>query len=454
MLEKIMQDLFLTCFNLKDLNEGSLKILNEQEMKKQMKPVLKSYALLSKQPMAEQLYLEHVVKPYMNFYLNESYLQTNIRRLTGVYEKVLEFVDQNSEFLKIANEIKSNYYYKDASGIDSSDDTFLDQQQQQQIHKSNEFDFILNSIWSCVVACLDLNLNGIFSPADPDLFHQNFTISFDFLAKLEAKCAQYDKELKRKLLTSQTYKFFVKKWPVQVYYQIRFQEIVSKFEEDLLNYTRLVSNDDDRDEQVDRTGHNMFYLNVTDTLVKQMEICWQESKCFLKCLLSQFWKLNLQLISRYCLFFIKLFQDKLALSSASTAEYDDGTQWDVSQFSKSESSYQTIGSKSSLDDISLCVILINDVDKLFTNKLPNFYDGVIAPVMRSCNAVKEITLLKEAFNSSLQNLNKLQSFLIDFIVNYETEKCLNSLNNANDIPRLYRRTNREVTAFFLYFNTK
>lgn len=64
--------------------------------------------------------------------------------------------------------------------------------------------------------------------------------------------------------------------------------------------------------------------------------------------------------------------------------------------------------------------------------------------MRSSNAVKEIPILKEAFNSSLTSLSQLQAFLIDFIVQKLTQKCLVHLKSTNDILRLYWRTNREV----------
>jgi hypothetical protein len=180
---------------------------------------------------------------------------------------------------------------------------------------------MINCVWSHIVGSLDLNLNIIFSPADPDIFHQNFTISFEFLARFETKCSAFDKEFKRKLLNSQSYKYFVKKWPIQVYYQIRFQEIVTKFEEDLIDHAKLAVNDVDdtgngSEEDLADRNPNAFKLAASQALVTQMEYCWLESSCFLKCLLAQFWKLNLQLISRYCFFFIDVFQNKTHAMSA------------------------------------------------------------------------------------------------------------------------------------------
>ena len=166
-------------------------------------------------------------------FLNEQYLEANVRRLNGVYDKILEFLDENAEFLKLVNEINMALSTK-------SDNN------EEKHHKSkdNNFDFLINSIWTCVVTCLDLDLNVIFSPADPDLFHKNFTQTFEFLLAFESKCSTYDSNFKHNLLNSQSYKYFIKKWPIQVYFQIRFQEIVVKLEEDLVNYIDLNKQND------------------------------------------------------------------------------------------------------------------------------------------------------------------------------------------------------------------
>lgn len=69
MLLKKMQELFLTCLNLKEdfsiITENRID-LNDQEASQQLKHVLKSYALLSKQRQAEQLIVDALVKPFMS----------------------------------------------------------------------------------------------------------------------------------------------------------------------------------------------------------------------------------------------------------------------------------------------------------------------------------------------------------------------------------------------------
>lgn len=234
---------------------------------------------------------------------------------------------------------------------------------QQELSTSNQFDFIINSIWTNIVAGLDFNLNVIFSPSDPDLFHRRYLESFEFLNKFELKCSQFEKDIKSRIKKSNSYKYFIKKWPTQVYFQIRFQEIVLKFEEDLINYHELI--DSETDDDLDQ---NNFNLKISDTLIKQMEYCWIESKCFLKSLLSNFWKLNLQLVSRYSYYFIQIFQNKISSLEVDYSEANSKEQ--IEQ----EPTFQIANDESeqgnnTITDIKLAVFLLYDAHKLQTSKV-------------------------------------------------------------------------------------
>ena len=103
------------------------------------------------------------------------------------------------------------------------------------------------------------------------------------------------------------------------------------------------------------------------------------------------------------------------------------------------------------DEINLGVLLLLDANKLACIKLPNLFDGIISPVVRSANAMKDISMLKEALGVSLGNLGELQAVVSDFIVKKLIEDVSEFLKNVNDIARLYRRTNREVCSNFLGF---
>lgn len=95
-----MRDMFIDC-----ITKGN-KVFSS-ENKQQLKHVLKSYSLLAKEKHAEQLYGQYVVEPYMEQFISEEYLQSNIHKLDGVYNKILEFIDSQEEFFFIVNQIQN-----------------------------------------------------------------------------------------------------------------------------------------------------------------------------------------------------------------------------------------------------------------------------------------------------------------------------------------------------------
>jgi hypothetical protein len=288
----------------------------------------------------------------------------------------------------------------------------------------------------------------------------------EFLGTFELKGAQFDRDIKRKLLGSHAYKYFIKKWPIQVYFQIRFQEIVGKFEEDLVYYNETLSNATNAKDELDVSE---FYLKISTSLFKQATYCWNESKCFLKCLLGQFWKLNLQLIARYVSFFSQIYEVKVkgvesptpSLTTNETSQRaKTPTEFGNESHTTNLASHSTTNliqsnSKQSVNEIDFAFMLLCDTNEMCSAKLQNFFDAVIAPLIRSTSLFKDIQPLKEAFNASIEQLNELQALVNDFLVKTMVEKCLSHLKNANDIPRLYRRTNREVCEnekkLFLYW---
>jgi len=99
-----------------------------------------------------------------------------------------------------------------------------------------------------------------------------------------------------------------------------------------------------------------------------------------------------------------------------------------------------------MDNVDMAVWLLLDLNKLYLVKLPNLFDAVISPVVRSTGGAKADTVgrLKEAFGVSLASLCQLEAVVGEFIVEKKVGECGEFLKNVNDIARLYRRTNRET----------
>lgn len=242
-----------------------------------------------------------------------------------------------------------------------------------------------------MVEAIDLNLNQIFSPVDPNQFHKRYSSTIKFLKEFEVKCQQQLNLSIQRLRLSKSYKYFLRKWPINIYYQIRFQEISFKFEQNL-NFDLLINEINlfnlSADDVSNETGY-LFHLKITNILYESLNYSWN-NECFLNCLMSSFWKLNLQLISRYENYFKAIVVDKFVVISNEPSTVEQSPQVSQQQQFPVQSQQQW-----SDGDIKFLVLLMSDVNKL-CDRLPNFFDGNVAPLMRACG-VKEIAFLKGKF---------------------------------------------------------
>jgi hypothetical protein len=237
-------------------------------------------------------------------------------------------------------------------------------------HQKSEFNFLLNSIFTHVVETIDLNLSQIFSPSDPNQFLLRYKITINFLNKFEQLCTQDLQMPSFEIIKqSKSYKYFLKKFPINIYFKIRFQEIVTKFEHVFLTVNTGEQHNKSEDEL------HGFHLKQSQTLYELLCYCWSND-CYLSCLLSYFWKLNLQLISRYESFYRQTLNDLFPQSTAANAETQQ----------------QPVDILNLNVDLKLFSFLIADIKKL-CEKLPNFFDAYVAAQMRLCG-VKEIGSLK------------------------------------------------------------
>lgn len=96
----------------------------------------------------------------------------------------------------------------------------------------------------------------------------------------------------------------------------------------------------------------------------------------------------------------------------------------------------------SKNDFKFLLYLLVDLKKLCV-KLNNYFDADVAPTMRSCG-VKDISFLKEAIMESVRKINELEVIVGDRIGSILLKQVMAHLKSAQEIPRLYRRTNREA----------
>lgn len=352
---------------------------------------LRTYALIDKTGHAEDLFRYNFVRPKLIEIITEERFSSE--GLDAICESVLKFVRSGCEMLlKLTSEKASSSSKEDGQNIVKG------------------FDFLVNSVWPEVDDSFETKLSFIFSPGNPDAFFERYQIMMAFLEKFEASCTSL--ESFKRLRGHSGYQAFMAKWSLPVYFQIRLQEIGGSIES-------AVGSPFEEAEEL--SGD--FSTNLVRTTWKALNKCWDD-KVFVQPLTSRFWKLFLQIISRMTVF--------LADLSIELQTFNNGSSTDSSGKNLEEAV------KHNINDLGR---LYGDLGKLTLQVNKLFEDKIKALLQKVCE--DHIKQHEDAFKESLDGLSKYSDGLSEYFVKYLSEEGMQQLENAKNVPRLYRRTNRE-----------
>lgn len=249
----------------------------------------------------------------------------------------------------------------------------------------SHFDFIVNSIFPELTHCLETSSQMIFYAGDPDVFHQRYSAWLKFIDELENLTT-------KSLKTSTTYQEFSARWDLVVYYQIRFQDISTSIETVLLNQSF----------EFNQQADSIFKTLIISTVFQSIERCWQQD-IYLETLIHRFWKLTLQ-----CLIRIRIWIESLNLKTI---------------------------------DIQFLVNLYVDLERL-ANEIRRFFQNTILkqriitePIGQDLSKILEQTLI-DVNEFSRKNIKQA-------IISQLIDRCNETLHSIQDIPRMYRKTNRD-----------
>ncbi|XP_063696542.1 conserved oligomeric Golgi complex subunit 2 [Culicoides brevitarsis] len=350
---------------LDKLKECFLQVL-EKDDKKSIEQCLKIYLMLNEVKTAEETFRKCVVVPKMSQIICESSLQNNPQGLVGIYSKITDFVERKMK--NLLEIVAKNPNFKD-------------------------FDFLINAFWTEIEQRIELNMNSIFAPGNPDQFHQKFTSTLTFLDQIESFSAN-----KSKFKEHPQYKSFMVKWNLMVYFQIRFQEIGATMESVCSKSLN----------QLFVTGKD-FKLQPFVTMMTSIQTSWSDG-VYLPHLFNRFFKLTLQLISRLASWIDQLLE-------AEKFECDDQTQ------------------------TGFLMLVYIDVLTLL-KEFPKILELTVKKAPSNFQSQKQ--LLESCFNESHRNLSDRLKKIEEKVSQDLIANSSPYIKQVNDIPRLYRKTNREV----------
>ncbi|XP_040098728.1 conserved oligomeric Golgi complex subunit 2 isoform X2 [Oryx dammah] len=369
---------------------------------------LRTYATIDKTRDAEALVGQVLVKPYVDEVILEQTVDSHLSDLQLMYDKLLEFVPHHCRLLREVT-----------GGAISSE-------------KGNTvpgYDFLVNSVWPEIVRGLEEKLPSLFNPGDPDAFHQKYTISMDFVRTFERQCGS-QASVKR-LRAHPAYHSFNNKWNLPVYFQIRFREIAGSLEAALTDVLE------------DAPAGSSYRLLASHRTWSSLQRCWSD-KMFLPLLAHRLWRLTLQILARYSIFVKELLLRPISNESAKDIKKPLVTGSKELSITQGSCEDQASGLSEAKPIVSISstqlVYVVTDLDRL-QEQLPELLE-TIKPKLEVMG-FKNFSSISALEDSQL-SLSACVPALSEKITQDLSESCFSHLKSALEVPRLYRRTNKEV----------
>ncbi|XP_074844761.1 conserved oligomeric Golgi complex subunit 2 isoform X2 [Carettochelys insculpta] len=371
---------------------------------------LRTYATIDKTRDAEALIGQALVKPYVDEVIVEQYVQSHPNGLQAMYNKLLEFVPHHCRLLREVT-----------GGAMSSD----------KVNTVPGYDFLVYSVWPEIVRGLEEKLPSLFNPGNPDAFHEKYTISMDFVQRFERQCGS-QASVKR-LRQHPAYHSFNNKWNLPVYFQIRFREIAGVLEAAL------------SDSLEEAPAGSSFCLLATHLVWVSLLKCWSD-QMFLPLLAHRLWKFTLQILARYSVFINELVLRPISNENTKDNKKSMATSSKEPSVNPSPCEDQGDGASPEAQCLHFItntqlVYVAADLDRL-QEQLPGLLE-IIRPKLEMIG-FKNVSCITGALEDSQASLSASLPTLNNKIIQDLSESCFSYMKSALEVPRHYRRTNKEV----------
>ncbi|KAI0935302.1 hypothetical protein AcV7_003779 [Taiwanofungus camphoratus] len=206
--------------------------------------------------------------------------------LAALYNILLRFVDRD---MKRIMEIAENVCVKSGTRSTKTAAPLLGVVPATESGDAERgFEIMSNVVWAEVGrAIMDELGKVVFAAGKPDEFRKHYETTQAFIRSLEFLAPSvHSIEVMR---AHPVYSAFERRWQLPVYFQLRWKEIITKLEE-ALAVTRL--------ERTDSKGIEPFVTAQAAAIWEAISSCWS-AEVYIPELSHRFWRLTLQLLSRY-----------------------------------------------------------------------------------------------------------------------------------------------------------
>ncbi|KAG5735120.1 Conserved oligomeric Golgi complex subunit 2 [Termitomyces sp. T112] len=358
-------------------------------------------------------------------------LEDDDEPLARLYNQVLRFVERDlSRIMSIAEMVSIK------SVSTSRAEKELGSPSPSTEYISHEFEIMANVIWEEIGRTMIDELGGIiFASGRPNEFRKHYELSQAFIRSLEYLAPSVHSI--RAMRAHPIYIAFEQRWQLPVYFQIRWKEIVGSLEESL-SVARI--------DPMTSQDTMAFATSQANAVWVAITACWS-AEVFIADLCHKFWRLTLQILSRYKTWLDQNISKHEATLKPSTADKNPSSPSQTrapTPVQAHESSAETMV----VDDATLRqnVALMVDIKALRTHLLTLWREEIsmMLPEMSDDEAASGANA-QEALHTSLSNLTSLIAPLSNEIVSILTRRCCDALLPVRSIPSQFRAMSNKRT---------
>ncbi|KAF4138003.1 hypothetical protein GN958_ATG12956 [Phytophthora infestans] len=237
--------------------------------------LLRAYVLLHKSTIPEEMIGRLLVQPFAEEILTRGKLDGRVRGscegLPQIYESIVDFITS-----KFADTLALSVC---------------------QGESKCSVDILGNAIWKPLQKILASKHGVIFQAADPDRFHQSYTISMRFLSEIEEHFCKTE-IMKIRFRAHESVVEFKEKWNIDVYFQLRASQLASSLEKSFGVKRDEPATPDSLNRTANSVDTSALVFENSKRLWQVSQDCWSE-RIFLAPLLPNFCKLCVQLFTYY-----------------------------------------------------------------------------------------------------------------------------------------------------------
>ncbi|THH20409.1 hypothetical protein EW146_g922 [Bondarzewia mesenterica] len=372
--------------------------------------------------------------PFESTFTSAHLLDDADNSLGGLYNAVLKFVQRDMKrIMDLADKVSVKHGARVAKGVVNGSASSVPPQLSSG--DGDTFEFMANVVWAEVGrAIMDELGSVVFAAGNPGEFRKNHETTQAFIRSLQYLAPSVHSV--QAMIAHPVYTAFERRWQLPIYFQLRWKEIVTKLEDSLATTKIEPSSSKDL---------RPFVMSQSAAIWVAITTCWS-GEVYIPELGHRFWKLTLQLLSRYRTWLESSLPRVEPLPKFSASEKTTLTPA-ATPPSTTRASTPNPPTESSLvenaavDDALLrqCAAAVNDIKAMQSETLTLWHEEIsmMLPDMSEIADDQQVSS-EDALQHTLQGLISLVPPLSSQIVAILTKRACEALMPVRSIPSQFR----------------